>query len=175
MLRRLLGENIALDFQFAEVPMPIDADIGMIEQLVTNICVNARDAMLLRGGRLSVRTEIAVLRELPPDGPPEAYPGRFVRLSIADTGCGMNATTLAHLFEPFFTTKEIGKGTGPGALRPSMGSRSNIAAGWRSRASSASAARFDPLSGLGRRRGPVGGGGRARRHPRPWNHPPGRG
>jgi PAS domain S-box-containing protein len=114
MLRRLLGENIALDFQFAEAAMLVDADIGMIEQLVTNICLNARDAMQPRGGRLTVRTRIVVLDELPPDAPPEACPGRFVTLSIADTGCGMEAATLARIFEPFFTTKEIGKGTGLG-------------------------------------------------------------
>jgi len=114
MLRPLLGENIEVVFQMAETAPLIEADVGMIEQLVTNLCVNARDAMLPRGGRLTLRTGGAVLDALPPGAPPEARPGQYVFLSIADTGCGMDAGTLAHVFEPFFTTKGYDKGTGLG-------------------------------------------------------------
>jgi two-component system cell cycle sensor histidine kinase/response regulator CckA len=114
MLRRLLGENIEIDFQFAEAPLFVEADLGMIEQLVTNLCVNARDAMMPRGGRLTLQTGVKVVAELPASVPAEAYLGKFVFLSITDTGCGMDAATLARVFEPFFTTKEVGKGTGLG-------------------------------------------------------------
>jgi len=114
MLKRLLGENIELELQFAPTALNINADVGMIEQLVTNLCVNARDAMLPRGGRLTIRTGAVVIDELPPGACSEAYLGRFAFLSIADTGCGMEPATLAHAFEPFFTTKEVGKGTGLG-------------------------------------------------------------
>ena len=114
MLRRLLGENIELEFRCATQPLLIEADVGMIEQVVTNLCVNARDAMLPRGGRLTIDTAAVVVDQPSPTAGPDAYPGKFIRLSIADTGCGMDATTLAHIFEPFFTTKEVGKGTGLG-------------------------------------------------------------
>jgi len=114
MLRRLLGENIQLDFRCSATPLWIDADVGMIEQVVTNLCVNARDAMKPRGGRLSIHTSAVTVDERATASCPEAYPGRFACFSVTDTGGGMSADALRHLFEPFFTTKNVGEGTGLG-------------------------------------------------------------
>jgi PAS domain S-box-containing protein len=114
MLRRLLGETIQLEFRGSPQPLWIKADAGMIEQIVTNLCVNARDAMAPKGGRLAIDARLAsVGAEAAPMGA-EARPGVFVCLSVIDTGCGMDAEMLKHIFEPFFTTKEVGKGTGLG-------------------------------------------------------------
>ena len=113
MLSRLLGETIALHFDCpVELPF-IQGDGGMIEQVVMNLSVNARDAMP-EGGKLSVRLDAVTVEAEYAEVHPEAHPGRFVRLRVNDTGCGMDSVTLTHLFEPFFTTKEIGKGTGLG-------------------------------------------------------------
>ena len=113
MLQRLLGETIILAFQPPPQMPLVEADAGMIEQVIMNLAVNARDAMP-KGGTLAISTEAV---ELGPDyvqTHPEARPGGFVRLRVTDTGCGMNAATMARIFEPFFTTKEVGKGTGLG-------------------------------------------------------------
>jgi signal transduction histidine kinase/ActR/RegA family two-component response regulator len=113
MLERLIGENITLEFHPpAELPVVI-GDIGMIEQVVMNLSVNARDAML-RGGTLTISLDTVRVEENYIETHPDARVGNFVRLCVADTGCGMDTTTLAHIFEPFFTTKEVGKGTGLG-------------------------------------------------------------
>jgi PAS domain S-box-containing protein len=113
MLRRLLGEHILLEF-VSESGLPrISADASMIQQVVVNLCVNARDAMPA-GGRLSVRTAGVDLDADQVQDRPGARPGLFVCLSVADTGAGMDDATLQHIFEPFFTTKEVGKGTGLG-------------------------------------------------------------
>jgi two-component system, cell cycle sensor histidine kinase and response regulator CckA len=117
MLNRLLGENIELQFSYSPSLPPVLADVGMMEQMIINLAVNARDAMP-RGGQLTISTG---LREIGPDdllnlpsARPEARPGQFICLAVSDVGCGMDDTTLGRLFEPFFTTKEIGKGTGLG-------------------------------------------------------------
>jgi len=113
MLGRLLGEHVTLDFS-NETGLPqVTGDPGMIEQVVVNLCVNARDAMP-DGGRLVVRTAAVEISVEEAEGRPEAKPGRFVCLSVADTGKGMNQAVLARVFEPFYTTKEVGKGTGLG-------------------------------------------------------------
>jgi PAS domain S-box-containing protein len=113
MLRRLLGEHIIFEVA-GETDLPqTQADRGMIEQVVVNLCVNARDAMP-EGGCLSVRTTLAELDAAAVVARPGARPGRFVCLAVADTGCGMDAATLQRIYEPFFTTKEVGKGTGLG-------------------------------------------------------------
>jgi signal transduction histidine kinase len=85
----------------------------MIEQVVVNLCVNARDAMP-HGGKLVVRTAAVEISAEQAEGRPEAKPGQFVCLSVADTGTGMSQAVLERVFEPFYTTKEIGKGTGLG-------------------------------------------------------------
>lgn len=113
MLRRILGEHIVLELHLAPRLPPIHADLGMMEQIIVNLSVNGRDAMP-NGGHLTISTETADIDERYARHNPEARAGRFVRLRVADTGCGMDATTLSRLFEPFFTTKEIGKGTGLG-------------------------------------------------------------
>ncbi len=113
MLRRLLGEHIEVALQGEPGPLWLDADASMMQQLVMNLCVNARDAMP-KGGRVTLdarRVEIPAHTTL---AYAEARPGTFVRLSVADTGCGIAPQTLPHIFEPFFTTKEVGRGTGMG-------------------------------------------------------------
>jgi signal transduction histidine kinase/ActR/RegA family two-component response regulator/HAMP domain-containing protein len=113
MLQRLIGENISLEFHPpAGLPLVL-GDGGMMEQVVMNLSVNARDAML-NGGTLTIIVADVRIDENYMQTHPEAHAGRFVRLRVTDTGCGMDAKTLAHIFEPFFTTKEIGKGTGLG-------------------------------------------------------------
>ncbi len=85
----------------------------MIEQVLLNLCLNARDAMR-DGGRFTLRTSEQTLDPVSSVVNPEARPGKFICLTATDTGCGMDRTTLSHLFEPFFTTKDTGKGTGLG-------------------------------------------------------------
>ena len=113
MLRQVLGEHIALETKCAPELPPIFADRGMIEQIIVNLTINARDAMP-RGGRLAISSLRTTLPAEAPQTCPEARPGDFVRLSVSDNGCGMDTEAQAHLFEPFFTTKEAGKGTGLG-------------------------------------------------------------
>ncbi len=113
MLRRLLGEHIALSMHMPEGLPLVDADAGMMEQMVMNLCINARDAMP-KGGRLELRLEAIDVSAEAAAANPEARPGRFLRLSVIDTGCGMDEETLRHVFEPFFTTKGVGRGTGLG-------------------------------------------------------------
>jgi CheY-like chemotaxis protein len=113
MLQRLLGETITLEFNPPpELPL-IHADTGMLEQVIMNLAVNARDAMP-RGGKLSISTEALDLGANYAHSHPEGRPGRFVCLRVSDTGSGMDAQTMSRIFEPFFTTKEVGKGTGLG-------------------------------------------------------------
>jgi CheY-like chemotaxis protein len=113
MLGRVIPENIRLSFVPGHRLEPIYCDRGMIEQVIMNLCVNARDAMP-EGGKLTLETANASIEGDFCDNHPWAQPGRFVLLTVADTGCGMDKDTVSHLFEPFFTTKEVGKGTGLG-------------------------------------------------------------
>ena len=113
MLARLLGEDIHLRFQPGHGPILVDADKGMLEQILMNLAINSRDAMP-SGGTLLVTTEI---RKLKPSEAPEStgdYSGSFVCLSVSDTGAGISPEILPRIFDPFFTTKEVGKGTGLG-------------------------------------------------------------
>jgi CheY-like chemotaxis protein len=113
MLQRLLGEPISLEFQPPpEIPL-VMADAGMVEQIIMNLAVNARDAMP-QGGALLISTSHVEVGDAYVQTHPESRPGSFVCLSVSDTGTGMDPDTLARIFEPFFTTKEIGKGTGLG-------------------------------------------------------------
>jgi PAS domain S-box-containing protein len=111
MLNRLLGENIEMAIEADEQLWDVFADPGQIDQIILNLSVNARDAME-RGGKLTISTGNVEIGES--DAVTDVPPGRYARLSIADTGDGMDAETRKHIFEPFFTTKEIGRGTGLG-------------------------------------------------------------
>ena len=113
MFTRILGEPIELKLEKQAGPMWIAADKGMMEQMVINFVVNARDAMP-GGGRLVIGTRRVQIQAGSLPLVPEARPGSFVQLSVADTGCGIEEKDLKRIFEPFFTTKEIGKGTGLG-------------------------------------------------------------
>jgi CheY-like chemotaxis protein len=113
MLRALVGERIRIKFETARDLPSVHADPGMMEQVLVNMVVNARDAME-QGGEITLRTAFL---ETDPQFLKEhasARPGKFVRLSIQDTGHGMEEETMHHIFEPFFTTKGVGKGTGLG-------------------------------------------------------------
>ena len=113
MIERLIGEDIALVRDLTSQPCIIRADRGQIDQVVLNLAVNAKDAMP-QGGTLTMATRTVTLTSDTPVPHPAMLPGRYVHLSIRDSGEGMDRTTLSHIFEPFFTTKEEGKGTGLG-------------------------------------------------------------
>jgi two-component system, NtrC family, sensor kinase len=113
MLKRLVGETFAVQFHFSPKPLYIQADLGMIEQVIMNLAVNARDAMP-RGGQLTLSASAAEMDEAHRQKNPEARVGQFACLTVTDTGCGIPAENLSRIFEPFFTTKAVGKGTGLG-------------------------------------------------------------
>jgi two-component system, cell cycle sensor histidine kinase and response regulator CckA len=113
MIRRLIGENIAVDTRLAPGPCTIVADRSQLEQAIVNLAVNARDAMP-SGGRLAIETAVASLDAEYIGQHPVVTPGRYALLAVCDNGLGMDAATKAKIFDPFFTTKELGKGTGLG-------------------------------------------------------------
>lgn len=113
MLRRLVGENIVLQTNSSTTPATILADTSMIEQILLNLAVNARDAMP-KGGQLTIEVSRQEMSGEYLSRHPQARAGKFVSLSVKDTGCGISADILTRIFEPFFTTKEPGKGTGLG-------------------------------------------------------------
>jgi signal transduction histidine kinase len=113
ILERLLGEDITCRSLPSTQELWVEVDAAMLDQVVMNLCVNARDAMP-KGGTLTLETSLAEFTAESAQTQPEGRPGQFVCLQISDTGCGMDADVLKHLFEPFFTTKEVGKGTGLG-------------------------------------------------------------
>jgi PAS domain S-box-containing protein len=113
MLRRLIGEDIEMIIVRHPTLGNVRADLGQIDQVLMNLVVNARDAMP-QGGRLVIETANADLDETNLGQHYYAKPGRYVVLSVSDTGCGMDKETQAHIFEPFFTTKGPGQGTGLG-------------------------------------------------------------
>src|SRR5260221_609263 len=113
MLHRLLGEDIAVELKCSEGALAIEADAGMIEQIIMNLAVNSRDAMP-KGGQLLITTTTGEADDSYVKAHPEARSGQFVCLSVKDTGCGMDEQTQSRIFEPFYTTKEVGKGTGLG-------------------------------------------------------------
>jgi two-component system, cell cycle sensor histidine kinase and response regulator CckA len=113
LLERLLGDDIAVVMSLEPSACEVLADTGQFEQVLMNLLINARDAMPF-GGRVAITTAIV---SVDPDSESmhDSMPaGSYVRLSVSDTGEGMNAETKARIFEPFFTTKEVGKGTGLG-------------------------------------------------------------
>ena len=113
MLRRVIGETVEMKLDLAEPSLPIQADPGMLEQVLLNLCINARDAMP-GGGQLILRTAVVEIEATAAAHRAQARAGSFARLTVTDTGIGMSPEDLAHAFEPFFTTKEVGKGTGLG-------------------------------------------------------------
>ncbi|MDB6055310.1 MAG: Histidine kinase [Verrucomicrobiales bacterium] len=113
LLSRLLGEQITLQFQLGDCLPPIAADPGMMEQVLLNLAVNARDAMP-NGGRLMIKSSRVQIGEQFVEKHPAALTGDFIRLSVSDNGCGIDQENIAKIFDPFFTTKEVGKGTGLG-------------------------------------------------------------
>jgi nitrogen-specific signal transduction histidine kinase/CheY-like chemotaxis protein len=113
MIRRLIGENIDLAWLPGAGRFTVKMDPSQLDQIILNLCVNARDA--IGGvGRITIETDAVTFNEA--DYAPDSgvSPGEYVLLLVSDTGCGMGKETLAHIFEPFFTTKGLGQGTGMG-------------------------------------------------------------
>jgi len=113
MLTRLIGEQIDLRFDSQSALPLVSADAGMMDQVLMNLVVNARDAMP-NGGRIGIRTFTTQFEVDQLQANHERKAGSFVCLAVSDTGCGMDEATLKRIFEPFFTTKEAGQGTGLG-------------------------------------------------------------
>jgi PAS domain S-box-containing protein len=113
MLHRLISENIELVTVLAPELRPVKADRGQIEQVLLNLVVNARDA-LPQGGKIVLETSNSAVDESFARANLGVSPGLYTRLTVRDTGCGMDEHTQAHLFEPFFSTKGVGKGAGLG-------------------------------------------------------------
>jgi signal transduction histidine kinase len=113
MLRQLIGEDIALVWLPGAGLSPVKVDPSQIDQILANLCVNARDA--IGGvGKLTIKTANSTFDDDYCATHAEVVPGEYVKLAVIDDGCGMDKATLEKLFEPFFTTKEVGKGTGLG-------------------------------------------------------------
>jgi CheY-like chemotaxis protein len=113
MMSRIIGEHIRLEFVPAPNVPRVHADRGMLDQVLLNLCVNGRDAMP-NGGTMTIETREVLVDSEYCRSHSWASPGRYVLVSVTDTGCGMDPDTLGRVFEPFFTTKEPGKGTGLG-------------------------------------------------------------
>jgi two-component system, cell cycle sensor histidine kinase and response regulator CckA len=114
MLRRLIGENVDLIWLPGKNLGQIKMDPTQIDQIVVNLCVNARDAVIRGSGKVTIETGNVVLDKEYCRKNVGAAPGEYVQLVVSDNGCGMDSATISHLFEPFFTTKKLGEGTGLG-------------------------------------------------------------
>ena len=113
MLKRLIGEAISLKWQPGDDLWPVKVDPSQIDQILANLCVNARDS-IADIGKITIETGNNIVDEGYCANNLGFVPGEYVRLSVSDNGCGMDKKTLAHIFEPFFTTKALGEGTGLG-------------------------------------------------------------
>jgi two-component system, cell cycle sensor histidine kinase and response regulator CckA len=113
MLNRLIGDNVAMSSKLCSELGTINADPSQVEQVLMNLVINARDAMP-KGGKISIATSNVEIDEVHARQPPFTGPGQYVRLTVTDTGTGMDAETQSHIFEPFFSTKAPGRGTGLG-------------------------------------------------------------
>ncbi|HTU25570.1 MAG TPA: ATP-binding protein, partial [Pirellulales bacterium] len=113
MLRPLIGEQIELQLSLADDSGLLHADRGLLQQMLLNLCINARDAMP-QGGRLALKTERVALSDRYCALHPAGKPGAYVVFSVSDTGCGIPPEMKQRIFEPFFTTKGVGQGTGLG-------------------------------------------------------------
>ena len=113
MLNRLIGEDIDLTWLPGKNLAPVKMDPSQIDQVLANLCVNARDA-IQDTGKIMIETDTVFVDETYSDKHAYFVPGEYVLLVVSDNGCGMDRETLSHLFEPFFTTKKIGDGTGLG-------------------------------------------------------------
>lgn len=113
MLRRLIGEDIRLDWRPGANLCRVLMDPSQIDQILANLCVNARDA-ITRGGTITMETSMVTCDAPDRQACPEALPGTFICLAVSDDGCGMDPQTLEQVFEPFFSTKAVNKGTGLG-------------------------------------------------------------
>lgn len=113
LLENVIGKDVEIHTVLAADLEPTRADPTQVEQVLMNLCLNARDAMP-RGGTLTIETRNVIVDETFCRRYPYALPGHYVLLTVTDSGTGMDADTLEHIFEPFFTTKEVGKGTGLG-------------------------------------------------------------
>ena len=113
LLRRMLGERVRVDFQNAPQPSAVSADRGQMEQVLINLCINARDAMP-DGGQIAIRLELLTPDERFRLHRPWASATRYALMSVTDSGSGMEPEVRARAFEPFFTTKDAGAGTGLG-------------------------------------------------------------
>ncbi|MCK4504370.1 MAG: PAS domain S-box protein [Candidatus Aegiribacteria sp.] len=113
MLRRIIGEDIKLEFIPGQGLSTVFVDPGQMEQILMNLCNNSRDAMP-HGGHLTFETESVLITKDYSDTHPDVEQGNYVLITVTDSGCGMNEEILSKAFEPFFTTKEVGKGSGLG-------------------------------------------------------------
>ncbi|MDF1552983.1 MAG: ATP-binding protein [Deferrisomatales bacterium] len=113
MLHRLIGEDIDLSWWPGEGIGLVKVDPAQVDQILANLCVNARDA-IAGSGKITIETSDATLDEAYCSVHPECLPGAYVVVAVSDDGSGMNEETLTHAFEPFFSTKEAGRGTGLG-------------------------------------------------------------
>lgn len=113
MLLRMVNESIEFQLDLADLPLIVRADTGLIEQVLVNLCVNARDAMP-RGGKLTICTAVEEVTDKYDAAYGDGKPGKYVLLTVADSGQGIDAEIQKKIFDPFFTTKEAGKGTGLG-------------------------------------------------------------